>query len=280
MKYLSLLVMCLGLSSIAPGPLHAPPDRKAPADGFKQVSRANLDVTDGKVGEKSDGSLTIDVPEVRATQRAKTAKAARLVFTYHGSTKDESKLASGQVARQIGLKLRAKNTCNLLYVMWKLDDKERVAVSVKRNPGKSTHKECGASGYVNIKPAFQEKPEKFPSAKDGKPHALEAEVSKRGADKYELVVKADGNLVWNGPIEAKLLDNIDGPAGFRSDNGRFTFKFYSLAPGAAGTRCPALVGRVDSGGAIRRHSHFAARQLWHDQLLGQPGHALRDNRPD
>jgi hypothetical protein len=199
------------------------------ADSFKQVSRTSLDVSDGKVGEKSDGSLTIDGPEVRATERAKTAKAARLVFTYHGPSKEESKLASGQVARQIGLKLRAKNTCNLLYVMWKLDDKERVAVSVKRNPGQSTHKECGANGYVNIKPAFQERPEKFPSAKDGKSHILEAEVSKSNAKNYELVVKADGNVVWKGPIEVTLLDDIDGPAGFRSDNGRFTFKFYSVA---------------------------------------------------
>jgi hypothetical protein len=105
-----------------------------------------------------------------------------------------------------------------------------VAVSVKRNPGQSTHKECGASGYVNIKPAFLEKPEKFPSARDGKPHTLEAMVTKPNATAYELVVKADGKVVWQGPIEAKLLDDIDGPAGFRSDNGIFTFKFYALAP--------------------------------------------------
>jgi len=224
-----LFVTCLALGTVAPGPLYDPPDSKASADGFKQVSRAELDVSDGKVGEKSDGSLTIDSPEVRATQRAKTAKAARLVFTYLGPTKETAKLASGQVARQIGLKLRAKNTCNLLYVMWKLEEKERVAVSVKRNPGKSTHAECGAKGYVNIKPTFQERPEKFPSAKDGKLHTLEAEVLKRSNDEYELIVKADGNVVWKGSIEAKLLDDIDGPAGFRSDNGKFTFKFYSLA---------------------------------------------------
>src|SRR5262249_30266710 len=145
-KYLSLFVICLAQGAIAPTVLYALPNKKASADGFRQVSRAELDVSDGKVGEKSDGSLTTDSPEVRATQRARSAKAARLVFTFHGPTKEESKLASGQVARQIGLKLRAKNTCNLLYVMWKLDGKERVAVSVKRNPGQSTHKECGAKG--------------------------------------------------------------------------------------------------------------------------------------
>lgn len=199
-------------------------------DRFKQVPRAALDVTDGLVGEKPDGSLLIASPEVRATERATTAKAARLIFTFQGPTQQVAKLASGEVARQIGLKLRAKNTCNLLYIMWKLEDKERIAVSVKRNPGQSTHKECGARGYVGIKPAFQERPENFPSAKDGKPHTLEADVTKADASKYELVVKADGKVVWKGPIEARLLDDIDGPAGFRSDNGIFTFKFYSLAP--------------------------------------------------
>jgi len=230
MKRITFLVLFLAVAALVPWLLSAPPDTKAPADGFKQIPRIALDVTDGKVGVKSDGTLTIDSPEVRATQRAKAARAARLVFTFFGPTKQESKHASGQVARQIGLKLRAKNTCNLLYVMWKLDDKERVAVSVKRNPGQTTHKECGANGYVNIRPAFQEKAENFPSAKDGKPHTLEAEVSKPDANTYELVVKADGNVVWKGPIEAKLLDDIDGPAGFRSDNGVFTFKFYALAP--------------------------------------------------
>jgi hypothetical protein len=207
-----------------------PAEAEPPAGGFKQVRRADLVVSDGKVGEREDGFLTIASPAVRATERARTATGARLVFTFQGPTAQESKLASGQVARQIGLKLRAKNTCNLLYVMWKLDDKERVAVSVKRNPGKSTHKECGASGYVQIKPAVQIKRESFPSAKDGKPHSLEAEVSKPAADRYELVVRADGKVVWQGRIPAQLLDDIDGPAGFRSDNGVFTFKFYTRAP--------------------------------------------------
>jgi hypothetical protein len=208
----------------------APPDAKAPADGFKPVARNNLDVTDGKVGEDRDGSLTIDSPAVRAVERARSAQAARLVFTYHGPTKQESKLASGEIVHQVGLKLRAKNGCNLLYVMWKFDDREHTAVSVKRNPGQSTSRECGANGYMNIKPAFQEKADRFPSAKDGKSHTLEAAVSKPMPNQYELVVKADGKVVWRGPIDARLLDDIDGPAGFRSDNGRFTVKFYTLTP--------------------------------------------------
>jgi hypothetical protein len=202
-------------------------DKKAPTGGFKQVPRADIEVIDGKVGENKDGFLTIDSPEVRGQHKAAGAKAARLVFTYHGETREVAKLASGNVAHQLGLKLRAKNTCNLLYVVWKIEDKERIAVSVKSNPGQSTHKECGANGYVSIKPVFQEKPEKFPSAKDGKQHTLKAEVTKNN---YELVVKADGKVVWQSVIEEKLLDDIDGPARFRSDNAAFAFKFYSLAP--------------------------------------------------
>jgi hypothetical protein len=229
MRHLTSFVLFLALASTVPW-LFAVQPAKAPGDGFKLVPRVALDVTDGRVGVKNDGTLLIDSPEVRATQRAKGAKAARLVFTFHGPSRQQSKLASGEVVHQIGLKLRTKNTCNLLYVMWKLDDKERVAVSVKRNPGQSTHKECGGNGYVSIKPDFQEKADKFPSAKDGKPHTLEAEVSKPDPSNYELVVKADGNLVWKGPMGANLLDDIDGPAGFRTDNGVFSFKFYSLAP--------------------------------------------------
>lgn len=192
-------------------------------EGYKQVPRVDLQVACGRVEEDEHGYLSIVVPQVRATQRGpETAKAARLVFTYHGPTKEVVPLASGQVVYQIGLKLRAKNTCNLLYVMWKLDENERVAVSVKRNPGQSTNNECGAGGYLNIRPEFQET---VPSAKDGGSHSLEAELSKPNASKYELVVKADGTIVWKGSIEATLLNDIDGPAGFRSDNG--LFKFYS-----------------------------------------------------
>lgn len=198
-------------------------------DRFKQVTRSALEVASGQVGEK-DGFLTITHPQVRAQELAKTAQAARLVFTYLGPTEQVSKLASGEMRYQIGLKLRSKNTCNVLYVMWWLSDKERIAVAVKRNPGQSTHQECGDRGYNSIQPTFQEKLELLPSGKDGKQHTLEAELTKPDASRYELSVKTDGRLVWKGSIEAKLLDDIDGPAGFRTDNGKFTFKLYSLAP--------------------------------------------------
>jgi hypothetical protein len=229
MRLASSLALVLGLAAGDLWGLWAPAETKQPVDGMKQVRRVALMVTDGQVNENKGGFLTIDAPEVRATQLARTSKGARLEFTYQGPSKKESKLASGDVVHQIGLKLRSKDTCNLLYVMWKLEEKERIAVSVKRNPGQSTHKECGANGYMNIAPDFAEKPENLPSGKDGKSHTLEATVSKKDKESYALVVKADGKEVWKGTIEAKVLDDIDGPPGFRTDNGVFTFKFYSDA---------------------------------------------------
>lgn len=227
MRRLAPLIALLALTNTNPHQAAPPPVK--PASGFESVTRSALDVTDGKVGETRDGYLTIDSPAVRAVQRVAGATAGRLEFTYHGPSKEISKLASGRVVHQIGLKLRAKNTCNLLYVMWRLEEQEHVVVQVKSNPGLCTHAECGGRGYVNIKPAFQVKPDQFPSARDGKPHTLEAKMSKAAAADYELVVTADGTVVWNGSIDAKLLDPIDGPAGFRTDNGVFTFKFFTLA---------------------------------------------------
>lgn len=206
----------------------APPVKKTLDDGFKPVPRAALDVSDGQVGETADGFLTIDSPEVRATEQAAGAKGARLTFVYRGATREVSKLASGAVAHQIGLKLRAKNTCNLLYAMWKLEGETTVAVSVKRNPGMSTHQECGANGYINVQPTFRVTRDKFPDAGDGKPHTLEARLFKHDANSFEFVVKADGAVAWEGSIDAALLNDIDGPAGFRTDNAAFTFRFASL----------------------------------------------------
>jgi hypothetical protein len=204
----------------------APPEPKGKAR-LVQVKRASLEVTDGKVEEKKDGFLTITSPEVRAVEEGPPARAARLVFTYNGQPDTVAKLASGDVAYQVGLELRAMNTCNLLYVMWKLDDRPRIAVSVKRNPDQSTHKECGANGYVGIKATAEAPPQQFPNGKDGKPHTLDAEVVKLKPSGYGVLVKIDGQEMWEGVIEGKLLDDIDGPAGFRTDNCKITFKFYS-----------------------------------------------------
>jgi hypothetical protein len=50
-------------------------------------------------------------------------------------------LASGELRRQIGLKLQAEDTCNLIYAIWHIEPDAMVAVSVKRNAGMHTHEQ-------------------------------------------------------------------------------------------------------------------------------------------
>jgi hypothetical protein len=39
-------------------------------------------------------------------------------------------------------------------------------------------------------------------------------------------VTIDGRRIWSGDIDAKLIADINGPVGFRSDNGSFIFKLF------------------------------------------------------
>jgi hypothetical protein len=165
---------------------------------------------DGSGGYVADGSI-------RATSEI-YADEAVLEFTYLGPSRVDVPLASGELRRQIGLKLRAADTCNVVYVTWHASPTTSVAVSVKRNPGASTHEACGASGYLNL-PA-RHPPVNVPMA-IGVPHRLRAHL--RGS---ELTVLADGRVAWVGslPKEAFLFD---GPVGVRTDNGRFVFRLRS-----------------------------------------------------
>jgi hypothetical protein len=74
-------------------------------------------------------------------------------FTYLGPTQEVSRLGNGEVRSQFGIKLRAQDTCNIVYIMWHFSPDQKIAVSVKRNPGQGTHEDCLDNGYINnIKP--------------------------------------------------------------------------------------------------------------------------------
>jgi hypothetical protein len=206
---------------------------------LKQVRRKDLKVTQGSISETRSGFLTISSKKVRAVERSGKAQSAKLRFRYRGPTKETAALSSGPTVYQIGLKLRAKNQCNLLYVMWELgrekgqtrDHRERIKVSVKRNPGKEYHHSiplvregCGSDGYEPIHPTQEGA---LPSANDGNTHTLQADLLPAGSKGFDLVVYADDQAVWRGTIAYSLLRDIDGPAGFRTDNGSFTFKFFT-----------------------------------------------------
>jgi hypothetical protein len=152
-------------------------------------------------------------------------------FTYLGSTGNEAPLASGEMRRQFGLKLRAQDACNLVYAMWRIEPESRLVVSVKSNPGEHTSAQCGNRGYQNIKPG---RSVPVPALSSGSTHTLRAEMN--GS---ELHVFADNSLVWEGSVGPDALA-FDGPVGIRSDNARLQIDFLTgkalkgQAPGCRG----------------------------------------------
>ena len=188
----------------------------APPAVLVPVAPAALCVTKGAL----TGAL-VDAPTFRAFSRESTGDAAALTFALHGETSTTRELASGALRRQIGLKLRAADGCNLVYVMWRVDPKPMLEVSVKSNPGKHDSKDCGANGYIKVKP--------HPTVHElrgGETHELRADIS---GDM--LTASIDGTVVWHGELPAEARD-LEGPAGVRSDNLAYEITSFA-APRAA-----------------------------------------------
>lgn len=174
-----------------------------------------LEVTTGAAQARGDGGFVVAVPEMRAVVRGEGGgDVAELRFTYRGPTVERSRLASGEVREQLGLKLRALNGCNLVYVMWRFAPRPGIVVSVKRNPGQRTHAECGARGYENVRPSWSAV---APAVELGSRHVLAARI-----DGVDLRILADGAPVWRGPLPGYALA-MHGPVGVRSDNVVFEF---------------------------------------------------------
>lgn len=176
-------------------------------------------VTSGKLDQGPDGTLEIRNSSVRA-ELAHAANAVTLEFEYSGPTARAEPLASGELRRQIGLKLRAQDTCNVVYVMWHVEPRPGIEVAVKHNPGLHDHPACGDRGYAFVKPDRALVP--APIQPDTW-HSLSARLQGR-----TLEVSADGTIAWQGSLPATALE-FDGPVGLRSDNGRFRFR-YMTAP--------------------------------------------------
>lgn len=201
------------------------------AAGLQLVMPDDLCVTNGAIAALASGHMRIDAASSRAVVVASRGHSARLRFFYLGPSAESKPLASGELRRQIGLKLRAQDTCNLVYAMWRIEPEAELAVSVKRNPGKRTHQECHAKGYVTVAPAFSVQP---PELGVGEWHDLRADL--RGV---ELTLVADGAIVWRGAVPASIID-FDGPSGLRTDNARLEFELFAdveLPQPRAAARC-------------------------------------------
>lgn len=177
------------------------------------VTLPDLNVTDGSI-KASDGRLLVDTPEMRAVLKARTPQLMEVHLTYLGATANTSRLANGDLRRQFGLKLKAQDACNLLYVMWWIEPKPNLAVSMKFNPGLQSSWQCGDRGYQSLKAT---KWGHLPELHPGHSYVLRAEINKQ-----DLQITIDGRLMWEGPIPSEAMA-LDGPVGLRSDNTRVQF---------------------------------------------------------
>ncbi len=193
-----------GLPTPPPGPPIAPPTRT--------LSTAALEVTEGRIDTRGD-HLAIEAPAVRAVRPGTSGQAATLDVTYRGPTDARRALASGADRTQFGLKLRAQDSCNVLYVMWRAEP-SAVVVQLKRNRHATTHRQCGNAGYTRLRPL---RAAKVPALAPGDRHQLAAEIV---GDNLE--VKIDGTVVWHGTLPTDAHD-LAGPAGVRTDNARVEF---------------------------------------------------------
>jgi hypothetical protein len=203
--------------------------RAAALTTARAVAAPELCVSTGRLDVAGASSrLHVDSGAMRAVIAGDDSSVAELDFIYRGPSTQTTPLASGELRRQIGLKLRAKDTCNVVYVMWHAAPDEGIAVSVKNNPGKSTHEACGDQGYVNLRATSAAiVPRLLPNER----HVLRAEIA--GTTMRVLV---DGAAAWSGTLPPQAF-TFSGPAGLRSDNGVFDFDLRVMQPRLASARC-------------------------------------------
>ena len=163
-----------------------------PATNWLAIPHAKLCITEGAIGQAAGNRLTVNVPKMRAFVTIATTQEVEARFTYLDQTRDASKLGSGEIRIQFGLKLHAPDPCNLVYAMWRIEPESKLVVSIKSNPGQHTSAECANRGYRNIKPARNSP---VSALRSGSSHTLRAEVKDE-----ELHVYADNNLVWQGSL--------------------------------------------------------------------------------
>jgi hypothetical protein len=201
------------VAGCASGPSPARPALAPAPAPLEPVAADALTVTSGAVVPAAGGDLAIRAPSVRAVADGRGRADVEIAFVYRGPSAELVPLASGEARRQIGLKLRAQDTCNVLYVMWHIEPTTGIHVALKTNPGRRTHAECGDGGYQTLAPTWSRAV--APAIRAGERRTLRATI-----DRDTLRVLADGAPVWTGQLPPAAMA-LDGPVGLRSDNGDF-----------------------------------------------------------
>ncbi len=192
------------------------------------VDPGELRATSGTLAKKNGTTFSVEHPSFRAELGDVPRDAAEIAFVYRGPSANDAPLASGELRRQIGLKLRAQDSCNVVYVMWHIEPSRGIEVSVKSNPGQTTHEECADRGYVFIKPTWVGSD--LPDVIAGSRRILTAHVA--GST---LRVAAEGKPVWVGELPPQAFA-FNGPVGIRSDNGAFDVELRASSPASGGAR--------------------------------------------
>ncbi len=204
------------LAVLAAGPASA----AAPA--WHPLHAGDLEVTEGALAPAGAAALRTGSPKLRAVHRdgGRHATRALLIFRGHGDSTTVEPLGSGAIRRQIGLKLRATDPCNLLYVMWRSVPEHAVVVSVKRNPGQTTSAQCGNRGYTDLATI----PLAGRSASDQAAHRLDVRTRRTAGGTMLVSLRLDGGRPRGLAVPAPLASGLAGPVGVRSDNGTYTFR--------------------------------------------------------
>jgi hypothetical protein len=175
-----------------------------------------LVVTSGEIKRVSATRFETSSGAMRAQLKGTGPDVAELRFRFRGPTEEDVPLASGEIRRQIGLKLRAQDGCNVVYAMWHIEPTRGLSISVKSNPDQHESSACGDSGYKFLEPREDHE---VPEIEADSEHMLRAAISRK-----DLQVYADGKLSWVGELPEEAF-GFEGPAGVRSDNGKFDMEF-------------------------------------------------------
>ncbi len=217
------------VSSMLAGIEHTP----SAADGaaflrLSPIVASTFCATAGRVTSAGGEALNVKTGGMRGVIASDSSSAVEVAFVFRGNSVDTALLGNGELRQQIGVKLRAQDTCNIVYVMWHVAPTPRVAVSVKYNPGKRTHAECLDQGYINLRPKTTVP---VPTIAVGELHTLRAEIA---GD--TLTVHADGLEVWQNTLPPQAF-TFDGPAGIRTDNSEFDFQLRLPGGGNGSAQC-------------------------------------------
>ena len=174
----------------------------------------------------------VNTPTFRAVAPATAGSDVGVQFVFEGRSSETRALASGGIRRQIGVKLRAMDGCNLVYVMWRLDPRSQIEVSTKINPGSRTHAQCGARGYSKLTASYEAR---LPALTAGSQHWIYAQIVGDTLDAW-----VDGQLAWRGRLPPQA-SQVFGPAGIRSDNVSYRVLTMWATPGQTSAGTPRFL---------------------------------------